>query len=117
MTEGVPNRRQHPRRPLELVVQLSFESRDQFISAHARDVSLGGMFIRCDRQVTSGAVICLQFVLTGGDKLFEGLVRVAHVNQAGSPGEPGFGVEFMSLDDESQALIEAIVSGRQRQSA
>ena len=111
------DRRRYPRAQLDLVVRLKFGSLDHFLSAHAEDISIGGMFLRGEHAGPHGALrevgqlLALQFD-AGGERLLEGLgkiVRVVQPEEAG--GVPGVGVEFVNLDAESTALIEAIVRG------
>ena len=104
-------RRRFPRTPLSLLVQYRFNSFEDFLAEYSLNISPGGMFIRTDEPHEQGSMVYLQFQLTEGVKLIEGLGRVVHVNPPGHP-SPGMGVEFVSLDAESRTLIESIVSER-----
>lgn len=105
------DRRRHPRAPVSLEVSLRFTTVQQFLSAHAEDVSESGMFIRGwavdpegkPRQV--GDVITLRFD-AGNERIVEGTARVARI--VGDP-EPGLGLEFVELSAQSRKLIEMIV--------
>jgi len=107
------NKRVHPRSPLTLLVQYRFESLDHFISEYAEDVSLGGMFIRADEPPPEGSVIFIQFSLSDGSKLVEGLAKVAWcLNSAeaeASGRTAGMGVQFLHFDEESNAVVAEIV--------
>jgi len=104
-------RRKYPRVPLNLLIQYKFETFEDFISEYAADISLGGMFIRCDEARDEGAMVYLQFSLVDGTKLIEGLGRVVRVNPSDSA-NPGIGVEFVNFDDDSRAMVEAIINER-----
>ena len=108
-------RRKHRRAPIVLVVRLRFSSIDQFLEAHARDISKGGLFIEGEQETASGAareigqLLSVQFNV-GAEHLVEGVARVVRVVPPGSlSAMPGIGVEFLNLDELSAELIESIV--------
>lgn len=105
-------RRRYPRVPLNLLIQYRFDTFEDFISEYASDISEGGMFIRTDESREEGTMIYLQFALKDGTKLIEGLGRVVRVNPAGGDNPQGIGVEFLNFDEDSRALITAIVKER-----
>lgn len=94
-----------------MLVQFRLETMEDFLAQYAGNISVGGMFIRSTQPHESGSLVYLQFRLTSGEKLIEGLGRVVHVNPPEHE-EPGMGVEFVNLDPESVALIERIVQDR-----
>ena len=108
---GGPNRRRFPRVALNLLVQYRVDSFDDFLAEYAVNLSLGGLFIDTDEPRPQGTLVYLQFSLRNGTRLIEGLGRVVRVNPPGSP-NPGMGIEFTSLDEESQALIRSVVERR-----
>jgi molecular chaperone DnaK len=109
------NRRRHERTALHLLVQYRFSSLEAFLAEYALNISPGGMFIRTAEPCEEGAVVYLQFSLTDGSRLIEGMGRVVRVNPApGSEDHPaGMGVEFVNFDEDSMALIEDICAARQ----
>lgn len=111
MSESPAERRQHPRVPLNLLIQYRFDTFEDFFSEYASNISEGGMFIRTDQPHDRGAMIYLQFVLKDGRKLIEGLGRVVHVNPPSSK-EPGMGIEFVNFDEDSWAMVQRIVEQR-----
>lgn len=105
------NRRRHPRTPLSLLVQVRFDSFEEFLAEYSLDISPGGMFVKTQEPRPKGSMIYLQFSLRDGSKLIEGLGRVVHVNPEGDRSRtPGMGIEFVNFDPESMALIEEICS-------
>jgi hypothetical protein len=87
-----------------MLVQLRFESVDDFVAQYATNVSLSGMFIATPLVYEIGAMLTLQFVQGDGDAFIEGLARVVHCRQGA-----GIGVEFVNLDEDSMRLIEHMV--------
>ncbi len=107
------NRRRHPRTALSLLVQYRCDSFEDFLAEYATNISLGGMFIATAEPREAGELIYLQFTLKDGSKLIEGLGRVVRVNAPGEKGRTaGMGVEFVSFDEASMALIEDICGAR-----
>ncbi len=104
-------RRAHTRVPLNMVVQFRLNDMAEFMREWAANISSGGMFIRTRTPHASGSMIYLQFRLSDGSKLIEGLGKVVHVNPP-DHAVPGMGVEFVNLDRESKKLIDAIIEER-----
>ncbi|MGQ0506956.1 MAG: TIGR02266 family protein [Myxococcaceae bacterium] len=113
MTDSIApdDRRRYPRSPLSLLVQHRSSSFEEFLTEHATNISIGGMFIATRAPQELGALVYLQFTLEDGEKLIEGLGRVVRVSPPES-GSPGIGVEFVNFDEESMALIEEICQRR-----
>jgi uncharacterized protein (TIGR02266 family) len=106
------NRRRHPRVNLNMVVQFRSPDVESFMSEHAINVSMGGMFVRTDSLHPVGAQIFFQFMLDEGEALIEGMGRVVrHVASEGGEAT-GMGVEFVNLDEKSAAFVEKIVQRR-----
>jgi uncharacterized protein (TIGR02266 family) len=102
-------RRSHPRVPLRLLVQFRLHDVDEFMRDHAVNLSVGGMFISTRNPWAKGSLVYLQFRVADGGTLIEGLAKVVHVNPPGSK-QPGMGVEFESLDEESREFIDATLA-------
>ncbi|MFO0727663.1 MAG: PilZ domain-containing protein [Myxococcota bacterium] len=104
-------RRKYPRVDLNLLIQYRFDSFDDFLVEYASNISEGGIFLRTNAERPHGSMIYLQFALRDGTTLIEGLGKIVHVNPPDSA-EPGLGIEFVSLDEESKDMIRAIVADR-----
>ncbi|MBK6689788.1 MAG: PilZ domain-containing protein [Deltaproteobacteria bacterium] len=114
MSESSKDRRRFPRVPLNLLIQYRFDTFEDFISEYASDLSEGGMFIKNDDDDDTheeGQLVYLQFTLKDGTRLIEGLGKIVRINDQRS-GDPGLGIEFLNFDEDSKALIEAIVRER-----
>ena len=99
------DRRRSPRAALDdLQVGLRFDSVQQFLSAHAGDISEGGMFVRMDnpQQHEVGQTVTLRFE-AGKERIVQGTARIARVDK------DGIGLQFIDLDATSRKLIEMIV--------
>ena len=98
------DRRRSPRALVEdLHVGLRFDSVQQFLSAHAGDISEGGMFVRMDKpQHEIGQLVVLRFD-AGKERIVQGTARIVRVE------ESGIGLQFVDLDATSRKLIEMIV--------
>jgi uncharacterized protein (TIGR02266 family) len=105
------NRRTFSRTPLSMLVQFRLDDYNQFMREVAVNISEGGMFIRSQEPRDEGSMLYLQFRLKDGDILLEGLGKVVHKNPIDHP-NPGMGVEFVNLDDDSRRLIKNIVRER-----
>lgn len=106
-------RRKHPRTPLSLLVQYRSSSFEDFLAEYSVNLSPGGIFIRTDVPHELGAMLYLQFFLSDGSRLIEGLGRVVHVNAPGQRGvDPGMGIEFLNLEDDSREVIEEICKAK-----
>ena len=103
------DRRKHPRVPLNLLVQYRFDTFDEFMAEYAADLSEGGLFIETDEPREVGEMIYLQFALRDGTRLIEGLGRVARIVPPEGDDPGGMGVEFVSLDGDSQDLVAEAV--------
>jgi len=110
MSEDVSGRerRRHVRVKLNQLIQYRFAAFDDFHSEYAADLSESGMFIETDEPRQLGDTISVQFALRNGTRLVECLAKVVRVEPAGAQ-EPGMGVEFIGLDEESLNLLREII--------
>ena len=80
-----------------------------FFPEYASDVSTSGVFIRSPAPRPVGTLVFLQVALQESARTVEALGRVARIGRD-SGGEPGMGVQFLTLDDESRALVDQLVA-------
>lgn len=109
------NRRRHPRVELDLLVQFRSDTFEEFLVEYATNISEGGMFVRTTTPRPHGTTLYFQFVLRDGRTLIEGLAKVVHVNPPESS-DPGMGLELITIDEESRALMRAVIDARVRDS-
>ena len=111
--------REHPRVPLDVLVQVRSDSIAQFRAVHAKNLSVGGMFIAMSEGAgtmsESGKVVAakavgtqvfFQFTVKDGGTLIEGLGKIVHASPA------GLGVEFVSVLEPSKSIIRTLVEER-----
>jgi hypothetical protein len=116
--EGAESR-QHPRVPLDVLVQVRSDSIAQFRAVHAKNLSVGGMFIATSEGAGTmsesgkvaaakavGTQVFFQFTVKDGGTLIEGLGKIVHASPA------GLGVEFVSVLEPSKSIIRALVEER-----
>jgi len=112
--DGYDEKRKHPRTPLSLLVQFRFNTFEDFLAEYSVNISPGGMFIHTDQPLEEGSMVYLQFSLKDGSRLIEGMGKVVRVNPPGVKDRVcGMGVEFVSFDEESMALINEICAQRE----
>ncbi len=108
------DRRRYPRSALSILVQYRFNTFEDFLAEYSLNISLGGIFIRTEDPKDEGSIVYLQFSLKDGSRLIEGMGKVVRVNPPGHR-DTGMGVEFLSFDEESMALINDICTARSTQ--
>ena len=110
------DQRRRPEASVRMLIRHRFDSLEELIEEHSSDLSMGGLFLRTESLRDIGSLVYLQFSLTTGESLIEGLGRVVHVNPPGNPEgrAAGIGIEFVNLDEASLALIEELVVQRLR---
>jgi molecular chaperone DnaK len=105
------DKRRHPRAVVSLLVQLRFNTVDDFLAEYSVDISRGGVFIRTKQPRRLGSLIYLRFALRDGESLVEGVGKVVRVVPADDPAAiPGMGVEFTYLPDEAKANLERLLA-------
>ena len=105
------NRRKNERVDAGFVIQIKCDTFNQFLEEHAVNISQGGIFIRTSQAYTIGTLLHFQFTSMDQGELIDGLGRVVHVTEEPS-GHHGIGLEFLNLSDQSEEMIEKIVSSR-----
>ena len=104
--KGTADHRKHPRVPLVILVQVTSDSIAQFRAVHAKNLSVGGMFIETPSPRALGASVFFQFTVKDGGTLIEGLGKVVHSSST------GMGVEFVSVLEPSASIIRKLVGDR-----
>ncbi|HLU67428.1 MAG TPA: TIGR02266 family protein [Kofleriaceae bacterium] len=93
----------------QVVLVVDYDGADDLIGDYTENLSTGGTFIHTEREMEPGTEV--QLVLS-----FPGLVRPIPIDgvvrwsrRAGPEGEPGVGIEFVRMDDESRRQLEAVI--------
>ena len=111
---GRANRRGEPRVPFDGAVRLRYRLFHEFLEENAANISSGGMFIRTIHPGEPGSELEFEIRLDDDFTLISGRGEVAWVRRPEQvPGaDPGMGIRFVSLPEESRTLVEKIVSER-----
>jgi uncharacterized protein (TIGR02266 family) len=102
------NRRRSPR--LHHEVPVAYRSVGSFLTEWATDISQGGLFINARKPLPVGTVVKLLVQLPGAEFPFDMSGRVTRAvgpDERGSA--PGMAIEFIDLDAEKRARIDAFV--------
>ncbi len=109
--QGLLERRSYSRIDTRLAVSL--ESGSKKVEAQTHDLCLAGMFVASDFDIRHRDKIDFRLRIPGGQPLEKGRARVIHGSEKTSQSSRGgFGVAFIDLGVEGQALIRGYMSGR-----
>ncbi|HSN91509.1 MAG TPA: TIGR02266 family protein [Anaeromyxobacteraceae bacterium] len=115
---GPHDKRRGDRLPIGLRVRLSYGSVDEFVERFAVNISRGGVFIRTREPKEVGTPLRLELLLATGEPALsaEGVVRWVQQEDptARPPKAPGMGVQFSRLDEGSRALVERMVTLKEK---
>jgi len=104
--------------PVGLVVRLSYGTLDEFVDRFAVNISRGGVFIRTREPRPIGTRLALELKLQTGETVMrgEGVVRWVQAEKASAHplAAPGMGIQFTDLDEPSRALVDRMVSLKER---
>jgi molecular chaperone DnaK len=115
--EGPHDKRSGERMPVGLAVRLSYATVDEFVERFAVNISRGGVFIRSRDPRPVGTRLAFELRLHGGEPVIrgKGVVRWVRAESTGRPPvAPGMGVQFTDLDDRSRAVVERMVTLKER---
>ena len=119
--EGPQDKRAGERTPVGLAVRLSYGTLDEFVERFAVNLSRGGVFIRTREPKPVGTRLALELRLQGGETVLKahGVVRWIQAESATAqpPTAPGMGVQFTELDAAARALVERMVTLKERRGA
>ncbi|HEY6002545.1 MAG TPA: TIGR02266 family protein, partial [Anaeromyxobacter sp.] len=104
--------------PVGLAVRLSYGTVDEFVDRFAVNISRGGVFIRTRDARPVGTRLSLELKLQTGETVMrgEGVVRWVQAENASAhpPAAPGMGIQFTDLDERSRALVDRMVTLKER---
>jgi molecular chaperone DnaK len=104
--------------PVGLAVRLSYGTLAEFVDKFAVNISRGGIFIRTRDPKPVGTRLSFELRLQGGEVVVrgQGVVRWIQAENASAqpPVAPGMGVQFTDLDERSRALVERMVTLKER---
>ncbi len=114
----MPEKRSTTRRAVGLLVKLGHHGVDEFVQKYATNLSSGGMFIRTREPKAIGTELRFKVEIADGQRVLQGTGVVRWVRAAEeAAGSPGMGIEFLSLDSASRALVDRMLRARPAQAA
>ena len=102
------------RSALRHAVNHEFATLGDFVREYVLNISRGGAFIRSAEVLPVGTAVRVKFTVVDDDIfIIEGEGRVARAVLPTESDEPGMGVVFTSLTDESRKALECLVTLRE----
>ncbi|MBI2561822.1 MAG: TIGR02266 family protein [candidate division NC10 bacterium] len=104
------DRRAEPRAEVDLEVH--YRTAQEFLSAYARNISGGGMYIRSQQSLPLNQAVRVRFTLPAVAHKFEirGIVVWSNPAPSRSSFPSGMAVKFTEIDPKSQKLISDFVN-------
>lgn len=96
----------------EIALEVHYRTPHEFVTAYAKNISGGGIFIRTDTPEPLNQLILLRFTLPGLERTFEvrGLVVWSHLPSPRTSFPAGMGVKFLDVSAEDKQAITEILS-------
>ena len=106
-----PETRKELRQKTEnVVVRYGSATVDEFIEAHAQDVSRTGTFVRTKAPPAVGTLITFEIQIATEVAVVVGVGRVVWKRDAADGDRPaGIGVKFIDVDEPSQAILDRLL--------
>jgi uncharacterized protein (TIGR02266 family) len=107
---GGKERRKSPRYAAAFHLHLVFDDLDELRNAYTRDISEGGVFVATEQPLPISSLVKLKISLVHEDLTYikaEG--EVVHVVKPGSRSQPGMGVKFVKICDESKQFLKEYI--------
>ncbi len=106
------NHREHLRAPLRLQLNYRDATGGNFLFEYSKNISRGGIFIETHHPLPKGSKIVVRFQPPGNESELEVEGEVVWVNpfvEGGENPNPGMGIQFMNMDEETRGVIASIV--------
>jgi len=102
-------RRAEPR--AEVDIEVRYRTAQEFMSAYARNISGGGIFVRTAEPLPLNQTVRLRFTLPGIPDRFDvnGIVVWSNPGSSRSSLPSGMGIKLLDLDPHSRELIDEFV--------
>ncbi len=107
------DKREAPRISLSTMVSIKFESLEEFSSLCSKNISIKGIFLETEDPLPVGSSVSLEFTVSGDDspliKVEGKVTRTVEPNPDEASATPGMGIEFLTLDQESEFIIKSLI--------
>lgn len=100
-------RRNHPRRKINIPVKIKLKSVDDFVSRYVTDISAGGLFIATPTPYEPGDELDIEFYIEEDTKYF---FKVRGVVSRLSDKPQGMGIQFTEIEESSEKLLEKLLT-------
>jgi len=99
---------------LEAEIEIGFASESNFYAGFSENISEGGIFVATWQQHRLGDLVDVTFTLPGDDRSLRVHAEVRWVRAADphQDSPPGYGLQFVDLDDETRVYIERFIRKR-----
>jgi molecular chaperone DnaK len=102
-------KRQHTRHAFAGIIRIDVGSAAEFLEAHAKNISTGGMFIQSTQPLPIGNAVEITVRTAEGETFFTAKGEVVWIRRK-DEGIPGMGVRFTDLPPASAEIVERIVA-------
>ena len=92
---------------VSLRITLRYRDLDEFVQRYADNLSAAGLFLRTKAPKPTGTKIRFELLLASGTRALRGEGVVVSIRR---DDKPGMALRFSVIDDDSQALIDRVVS-------
>ncbi|ATB33702.1 TIGR02266 family protein [Melittangium boletus] len=96
--------------PLGLVIKLPFATSEEFLSKYGVHLTRGGIYLRSKSVKPPGTSVRLEIKLADGSRVIHALAVIQFVTGQSGQGLPGMGFRFLTVDAETQRLLDAAVT-------
>lgn len=105
----MPEQRKEVRTEVE--IEIGYRTAQEFLSAYARNISGGGIFVQTPQLLPLNQGVRLRFTLPGISHRFDvsGIVVWSNPGSSHSSLPSGMGIKFLDIDSRSRELIAAFV--------
>jgi type IV pilus assembly protein PilZ len=107
------DKREAPRISFSTMVNVKFESLEEFTSLCSKNISVKGIFLETKDPLPIGSSVSLEFTISGDEspliKVDGKVTRAVESNPEDPSAIPGMGIEFLNLDLESEFIIKSLI--------
>ena len=97
----------HDSDTVSLRITLRYRDMDEFVHRYADNLSAAGLFLRTKAPKPAGTKIKFELLLASGSRALRGEGVVVSIR---TDDKPGMALRFSTLDDESQGVLDRVVS-------
>jgi uncharacterized protein (TIGR02266 family) len=98
----------------EVEIEVRYRTAQEFLTAYARNISGGGIFVQTEQPLPLNHGVRLRFTLPGVSHRFDASGIVVWSNPPSSRASlpSGMGIKFLDLDKQSKDLLAEFLKGK-----